>query len=151
MTSEGVIGANWASATIEELGNGYHINEINQYYGTNTISSGNSYSFDYHIHSQVAYEDFQIYGCSFVGYDSSGNKYVASCENTLKATNIYGGNNLGGQTNTANINLTSGLIDYIYGGGKQAQTQDATLNITGTTVKKAIYGCLLYTSPSPRD
>lgn len=140
MTSEGFIGANWSSATIEELGNGYHINEINQYYGTNTISSGNSYSFDYHIHSQVAYEDFQIYGCSFVGYDSSGNKYVASCENTLKATNIYGGNNLGGQTNTANINLTSGLIDYIYGGGKQAQTQDATLNITGTTVNKAIYG-----------
>ena len=140
MTSEGFIGANWSSATIEELGNGYHINEINQYYGTNTISSGNSFTFDYHIHSQVEYEDFKIYGCSFIGYDSNGNKYVTSCDKNLKASNIYGGNNQGGQTNIANINLTRGIVDYLYGGGKQAQTQDAIINITNTKVNKNIYG-----------
>lgn len=140
MTSEGFIGANWSSATIEELGNGYHINEINQYYGTNTISSGNSFTFDYHIHSQVEYEDFKIYGCSFIGYDSNGNKYVTSCDKNLKASNVYGGNNQGGQTNIANINLTRGIVDYLYGGGKQAQTQDAIINITNTKVNKNIYG-----------
>ena len=51
-TSEGFIANNWSSATIENINDGYHINEINQYYGTNTINSNNTYQFSFHVRSE---------------------------------------------------------------------------------------------------
>lgn len=46
-------------------------------------------------------------------------------DSTIKVTNIYGGNNLGGTTGPTSILVNSGEISDIYGGGNKA--------ISGTT------------------
>ena len=43
----------------------------------------------------------------------NGNKYIGK----LNVDKMYGGNNLGGTTASANINLTEGNINTIYGYG----------------------------------
>lgn len=136
ITSEGFVSANWSSAKIEALGNGYHIDETNQYYGTNQINSGNSYQISFHIHSLVPYEDFQIYGYSFVGFDANGNKYT----NSLLVNNLYGGNNEGGKTTNTHIDLTTGKINYLYGGGNKAETTNTNINLTNTTITSEAFG-----------
>lgn len=136
LTSKGFIGNNWSSATISEITSGYYINQNNQYYGTNSINPNNTFTFDFHIHSYVAYEDFEIYGYYFTGTDSSGNKYV----NYQDIGDIYGGNNQGGQTDNTHINLNIGNINNIYGGGKKATTKTSTIDINNTNIYKNIYG-----------
>ena len=91
---------------------------------------------EFNIHSYVTYEEFQIYGYLIVGYDANGNKYV----NRLTIDKVYGGNNLGGNTNNANINLTNGNINTLFGGGKKASTTSATTSIQNVTINKEIYG-----------
>ena len=55
-------------------------------------------------------------------------------------TNIYGGNNQGGQTNNAYINISCGVIDFIYGGGNYATTGSTNTSISGATVNRSIFG-----------
>ena len=134
MTSDGVLGANWSSATVEKINNGYHINEKNQYWGTNEING--TYSFDYHVFSNVNYEDFKINNYYFIGYDSNGNKYVS----TSKVINLYGGNNEGGTTHVTNNNLTSGTITNMYGGGNKAITDTTNIDISNTFIEETFFG-----------
>ena len=136
ITSEGFLGNNWSSSKVEEINNGYHIDETNQYYGTNQISGGNSHQFSFHIHSQVPYEDFQIYGYSFVGFDANGNKYT----NNLQINNLYGGNNEGGITTNTHIDLTDGVINYLYGGGNKAKTTNTNISLENTKITNSIFG-----------
>lgn len=136
LTSEGFIGNNWSNSKIIGIEDGYFIDETNQYYGTNVISGNGSYEFDFHVHSQVDYEDYIIYGYYFIGYDSSNNKYVSS----LDVSNMYGGNNYGGQTNDAYIDLTSGVIGNIYGGGNKAETGTTNVDVSNTKIINSIYG-----------
>ena len=136
MTSEGVIGANWSSAYIEKINGGYLITEKNQYYGTNIISSGSSYSFDFHAFSDVEYDDFVIYSVYFIGTDSNNNKYSSK----IKVDNIYGANNEGGFLTNSHINLTTGIVDNIYGGGNKAQCNITNVNINNVSVTNSLFG-----------
>lgn len=136
LTSKGFIGNNWSSAKISEISLGYYINQDNQYWGTNPITANNTFEFDFHIHSEVEYNDFKIYGYYFIGTDSSGNKYV----NQQDLGDIYGGNNQGGKTDNTHINLTLGNIQNIYGGGKKATTKTSSIDIKNTNIYGNIYG-----------
>ena len=135
-TSEGFIANNWSSATIENINDGYHINEINQYYGTNTINSNNTYQFSFHVHSNVSYEEFKIYNYYFIGTDNNGNKYTTSA----RINNLYGGNNEGGTTESTHIDLTKGTINNLYGGGNKAVTKTTDVKIYNTTILNAAFG-----------
>lgn len=136
LTSDGFVGSNWSSAKVLDIPDGYYIDETNQYYGTNVINANGELSFDFHIHSQVSYEDFMIYGYYFVGYDSNNNKYTSS----INIGNIYGGNNEGGQTDNTHIELTRGLIGNIYGGGNKALTLTSSVSVSNTEVTNNIFG-----------
>ncbi len=140
ITSKSEFESNWSNAKVDIKNNMFHISEINNYYGTNEIANGSSFSFDFNIQSYLPLEEFYIAGYMIKGYDSSGNEYIGSSFDRLNVGTIYGGNNAGGVTSDSNINLTAGYIDYIFGGGRNAITGKAIINLNGIVVNKAIYG-----------
>ena len=138
-TSDSIFDSNWSSVKVDVVNGAFHANEINNWYGTNTLSSGGSLKFDFNIHSYVSFEEFKINGYSIVGYDADGNKYIGYSNDGITADYIYGGNNAGGKTITSNINLTRGNIDEIYGGGESAETTTSNIDISSLYVNN-IYG-----------
>ncbi len=140
MTGEAVLDSNWSSATITYNNGVFHINEINQWYATNTINSHGTYNFNFNIHSYVPYADFAITGYLFKGYDAAHNEYIYTSDSTIKIENLYGGNNAGDVTTHAKIDLDSGIITNLYGGGKQAVTGDSDIELAGVTISDTIYG-----------
>ena len=133
--------SNWSSTKVWQDGNYIHANQVNQWYGTNTISNGNTHTFSFNVHSKVSYDKFKILGYIIIGYDSDGNEYKTVGFDDVYVTNLFGGNNLGGSTKTSNINLTSGEYDVIYGGGKKADTYLTNVNISDKAiVDTSVYG-----------
>ena len=163
-TSDAIFDSNWSSVKVDMVNSAFHANEINNWYGTNTLSNGGSLKFDFNIHSYVSFDEFKIIGYSIVGYDANGNKYVGYSNSGVKASYVYGGNNAGGKTVSTNVNLTRGEIgeiygggysaistnsnidisyltaDNIYGGGNKATVDDVNVNISGAHVNNNIYG-----------
>ena len=135
-TSDSVLGADWSSATINCDNSVYHVNEKNKYYGTNTIGPSSNYSFDFHVFSNVSYDEFAIKEVILFGYDDSGNLYTTKA----KVTNLYGGNNEGGITRNANILLTSGVVTNLYGGGNKAETTNTNIDISNTLIESSFFG-----------
>ena len=135
-TSDSVLGADWSSATITCDNSVYHVNEKNKYYGTNTIGPSSNYSFDFHVFSNVSYDEFTIKEVILIGYDESGNLYTTKA----KVTNLYGGNNEGGTTNDAYILLTGGVVTNLYGGGNKAKTTNTNIDISNTLIENSFFG-----------
>lgn len=140
ITTDTIFDSNWSGTTVEEINGVIHADEVNQWYGTNTIKSGSTHTFSFNVHSYVSYDDFKICGYVMIGRDSSGNTYKTVVYNDLYLTNLYGGNNEGGITNSSNILLTKGDVDTAYGGGKKADVTKTNIVINGATIEKAIYG-----------
>ena len=138
LTSNSIFDSNWSSANVEfdNINNVYHIDETNQWYGTNDLNSGSPFSFEFNIHSYDTYDNFKIYGYLLVGYDTNGNKYIGK----LIVDKMYGGNNLGGTTNNSHINLTTGNINTLYGGGNKATVTNTNTNINNVIINREIYG-----------
>lgn len=136
--------SNWSQATIKYEEGKYIINEKNQYYGTNTISANGSFEFEFNVHSYVEFSDFKILSAVFVGTDDSGNTYTGvykdKTNTSLSVGQLFGGNNLGGLTEKANITLTKGVVGTLYGGGNKAKTTYATTNVTNIQILDGIYG-----------
>ncbi len=133
--------SNWSGTTVWQDGNYIHANQVNQWYGTNTISNGNTHTFSFNVHSKVSYDKFKILGYIIIGYDSDGNEYKTVGFDDIYVTNLFGGNNLGGTTGTSNIELTSGNFDIIYGGGKKASTNLTNVDVSDDAiVNTSIYG-----------
>lgn len=136
ITSPSIFDSNWSSTNVSYENNVYYANETNQWYGTNTLNNNQDHEFEFNIHSYDEYENFKIYGYVIVGTDANGNQYTTG----LLIDKSYGGNNLGGSTINANINLTAGNINTLYGGGKKAETTNATTNVSNVTINEGIYG-----------
>ena len=140
-TNNSKLGNNWSQSKIDYSNNIYMIDEINQYYGTNTIPANGTYSFEFFTGNPSTYDDFEITGYYIVGYDESGNEYVMVEDSGLNVGELYGGNNLGGTTTTPSIILTKGTYNNIYGGGNQAVTNGSpVLNLSNIEVNNSIYG-----------
>lgn len=79
----------------------------------------------------------------FGGSNSSGDieksNIIANENGNIDAINIYGGNNLGGVTNNPNIEINSGTITNIFGGGNQATVPMTNIKINDGTIQN-IYG-----------
>ncbi len=81
-----------------------------------------------------------VYG----GSNSQGtvsNSNVKSTNATgLTVTNVYGGNNAGGKTVDAKINITGGTYSNIYGGGNNADSDYTNVNVNNVTVTGNFFG-----------
>ena len=141
ITSDAIFDSNWSGTTVEIVNGVIHANEVNQWYGTNTLNSGQTHTFDFNIHSSVEYDDFTIYGYIIVGKDSNGNEYKSiNFQNNLSVNNVYGGNNLGGVTVSSDVNLSTGTYNSVYGGGEKATTNSTNVQIAGATINNIVYG-----------
>ena len=140
MTGEAVLDSNWSGASVSYVSGMFVVTEQNQYYGTNTIASGGNYNFNFNIHSYVSYDDFKVQGYVIKAYDASNNEYIAYSSNGLQVNELYGGNNAGGVTTTANIDLDHGTISKLYGGGKSAITGTTNVNLDGVIITDNIFG-----------
>lgn len=64
-----------------------------------------------------------------------------SDKNELQVNNVYGGNNLGGETQTPTIRLRKGTYGNVFGGGNRAVVSgDALVSVTGVNITASIYG-----------
>lgn len=117
--------SNYSSTDITVNGDIYSVNEKNKYYGTNTLTAnGGSYSFTFEVLSTDSTSDFSI-------NDSINSSPVIS--------NVYGGNNLGGLTGDANVNINKGTITNVYGGGNEADV-NSTKVVAGDSTITDLYG-----------
>lgn len=126
---------NYTPTEITEDNGVYSFNEINRHYGTNAIQPGSTYSFEIEILSMKSVDEFSI-ETMFTGTDTEGTTFGGS---NVKVNNIYGGNNLGGVTNSPNIEINGGTIENIYGGGNQASVPTTNITVNSGNIKN-IYG-----------
>ena len=81
-----------------------------------------------------------VYG----GSNSAGEVLVSNVKsnssNNLSVGSIYGGNNDGGKTKTANIDITGGVYDNIYGGGNNAETDYTNIKVNGVHINNNFFG-----------
>ncbi len=77
-------------------------------------------------------------GSNSSGTVASGN--ITSTSSDVSIDNIYGGNNQGGVTETATVDLNGGSYNNIYGGGNEAATDYTNVNVSNVTVTGKFYG-----------
>ena len=125
--------ANDSNSNISVSGDTYTINSVNRYYGYNTLQPNGSYSFTFSVLSDTPLNDFDVTGSVLSPLPE------ASSSGNIQITNLYGGNNLGGVTTSANITATEGTIHTIYGGGNEASVGATNLSLTNIN-SDDIYG-----------
>lgn len=132
---DSVLKYNYTSSEIIENNGMFTFNEINKYYGTNPIPANGTFSIEFGIFSNQEVDDFEIkYGLS--GTDSNGNSVS---NGNGKIQTVYGGNNQGGTTQTANVKINGQGVQNVYGGGNQAITNETNVIINGS-VEKNVFG-----------
>lgn len=80
-----------------------------------------------------------VFGGSNSSGDVTKSNIVATENGNINTVNIYGGNNLGGVTNNPNIEINSGTIENIFGGGNQAAVPTTNIKINDGNIQN-IYG-----------
>ena len=126
---------NYTSSDIQVNNGVYTLTEKNIYYGTNIIPANGSHTLEFEILSKENVEDFYIgYGIS--GKDSNGTQ-VNNSKTIIEK--VYGGNNLGGSTQTTNVTINGGGVIDVFGGGNQATTNLTNVQINGA-VEGSVYG-----------
>lgn len=127
--------SNYSSSAIVENDSFYSINEINRYYGTNTIAPGASYTISFAILTNQKKDDFKLnYGMT----GTDGNNQFVSGSSTMIG-NLYGGNNKGGITEISNVEINTGFTGDIYGGGDIANAKSTNVKISGGKIN-GVYG-----------
>ena len=53
---------------------------------------------------------------------------------------MFGGNNSGGVTTSANVDLDTGVYGSVFGGGRMATTNVTNVELSGVTVNNVVYG-----------
>lgn len=127
--------SNYSSTNVTENAGLYTFNEVNKYYGINSIPAGGSYSFDISFLTMQDKNDVN-FNYSFVG---GGYNYSNSSVPII--SNLYGGNNQGGLTNNVSLDLNEAVITNVYGGGNQATVSGDTLvDVDNTTILGYLFG-----------
>ena len=121
-----IIFTNYSNSNISSTNGYYSVDEVNRYYGINSIANGSSYSFDFTILTNTNVSEFGM---------SNG----VTTKDILMISNIYGGNNQGGVTSTTNLAIHSGIINNLYGGGRQTNVDTTNVNIYDGTIGN-VYG-----------
>ena len=133
--------SNYSNHEIAEDNGVYTFNQINKYDENAPIelAPGQTHTFQFQIYSKKSPSEFSIDEKSIVGVSASGDSYVQNSSNLI-VSNLYGGNNEGGLTETTNIDLTKGYIHNVYGGGNLAPVDNANINCNGVSIGGQLYG-----------
>ena len=123
--------SNISQSDINITGDDVNITSVNRYYGYNALTPGGSYVFEFSVLSDTALNQFDITGTPI----RPTHEYLQDI--TIGA--LYGGNNQGGVTTTANVNATSGTIQTLYGGGNLAAVGSTNVQ-AGKIVCTDLYG-----------
>lgn len=96
------------------------------------LAPGTSYTFNFTILQENTYftSEYKITGKNEIEEDLTS---------TNTGFKIYGGNNKGGLTNNANVNIKNGYAFEVYGGGNEADVNNPKVTVTGGTTYN-IYG-----------
>ncbi len=96
------------------------------------LAPGSSYTFNFTILQENTYftSEYKITG---------KNETEEDLTSTNTGFKIYGGNNKGGLTNNANVNIKNGYAFEVYGGGNEADVNNPKVTVTGGTTHN-IYG-----------
>lgn len=135
MVPNSQIFANNSQSNITVSGDNFHVDSTNRYYDNNVLTAnGGTYTFEFEVLSDTPLLDFYVTGD--VSNQSQGGSTASS---NIQITNLYGGNNLGGLTSSANITAGEGSMGNIYGGGNQASVGQTTVILSDITATN-IYG-----------
>ncbi len=145
VSSDSAIYANSSSTDVAKNGDVFTFNQVNKWYGANSIASGGSYSFSFDMLTMQPASNYSItYGVGTDPSQGSSNSNVTNStvnisNKTLSINNIYGGNNQGGIATESKLNIGYGTIQNVYGGGDQATTKTTNVNIT-SEIKGSVFG-----------
>lgn len=131
VAKDSILYTNYTSTNILEDTGKFLFDQVNKYHGINSIPANGNYSFSFDVLSMQPATDFKL--------ETIVNDNIVFENKELSIQNIYGGNNQGGTTTSSKLNLDYGNIKDIYGGGNQAITLNAELNIK-TNVTGCVYG-----------
>ena len=133
-----ILYSNYSGSEIEAKDGIYTLTEKNKWDSAHPvkISAGGTYSITFEILSKQSIEEFTI-GYAISGQDSNGN---SSSYNKSVISNVYGGNNQGGITETSNITINGEGVQDVYGGGNQAVTNETNVTINGKVGKRVFGG-----------
>ena len=156
------IASNYSSTELTISDDRFNFNQVNRYYGTNSINPGSSYSFEFTIYTNTDLNANEP--VVYLKTDGTSNE-TESSSGHLEITSIYGGNDEGGLSKntyvtieggnignvygggnlapveTPIVKIIKGHIDNVYGGGNQASIKgNTTLNINGGTINENAYG-----------
>ena len=133
-----ILYSNYSGSEIEAKDGIYTLTEKNKWDSAHPvkISAGGTYSITFEILSKQSIEEFKI-GYAISGQDSNGN---SSSYNKSVISNVYGGNNQGGITETSNVTINGEGVQDVYGGGNQAVTNETNVTINGKVGKRVFGG-----------
>ena len=129
--------SNYTGTELQVSNGTYSFNEVNRYSGINSLGAGSSYSFSIQVLTMMDKDNIEI-SKSLIATSTSGTVYKDS--SGLSIDYIYGGNNAGGTTISANVAVNSGKVGYVYGGGNEAVTDKTIVNINNSTILNEVYG-----------
>ena len=92
-----------------------------------SLDPGETYTFNFEILTNASVDDFSMKAFIISPTDPNVTSSVV-------IDNVFGGNNLGGTTNAAIINISGGDIGYLYGGGNEAVVNSTSLDIDGANI-----------------
>ncbi len=118
--------SNYSTSVVNASSGYYAIDETNPYYKTNTIGAHSSYTFTFSIFTNVDISKSSIEN----GMTTTGGLFIDSA---------FGGNNQGGLTSTSHLNINSGVISNLYGGGNKASVDNTNIDIKNGTIG-TVYG-----------
>ncbi len=131
IAKDSVMYNNYSSTNITENNGEFSFNQVNKYYGINSIPSNGNYSFSFEVLSMQSVESFNV--------DKFINDFMVINNKQLNIQNVYGGNNLGGTTGNSLVDLKYGTVNTVYGGGNQAITTTTNLNVSNN-ITGCVYG-----------
>ncbi len=79
-------------------------------------------------------------GSNMAGAVQESHVSIPANNSSVIVNKIFGGNNRGGRTISANVDLKAGQVTYVYGGGNYADTTGTNTNIENAIINGQVYG-----------
>lgn len=134
---DSILNNNYSNTDLTVNNGLYYFNEANKYYGINSISPSNTYTFTFSVFTNQDKDNINL-SYSIIASDNNSNTYSDGSIANIK--NVYGSNNAGGKTINAYVVAQDGIIDYLYGGGNEAITNNTKVQTYENATINYIYG-----------
>lgn len=126
-----VLDYNYSTSNISVNNGVFTFNQDNRYHGINSVPAKGSITVEFGVKSTDTVDIFNATASVTGGSQTN--------TDNITITNLYGGNNRGGLATNCNLNVKSGNIDNIYGGGNQAIVGNTNVTIINVKANN-VYG-----------